>query len=299
MHRELEPAIDDVQRCRSASESPQDTTAEALVEACRLLSSEEPVQTRDLACAVGLSASYFQRCFKKHLGVTPQQYRRRILAERGRDALGRVRSVTQSVYEAGYSSSSRFYEGVGQELGMKPSVALAGAPGEVIHYALAQCSLGHLVVAWTRRGVCEVGFADSPDELVPQLKRHFPKATLNASEPTNWVEAVIGAVEMTTSVDIPLDIRGTAFQERVWRELRAIPAGETRTYSEIASALGQPSAVRAVARACATNSLAVLVPCHRAVRKDGSLAGYRWGVERKHELLLREARKPCGVVGSR
>jgi AraC family transcriptional regulator of adaptative response/methylated-DNA-[protein]-cysteine methyltransferase len=264
---------------------------EALVEACRLLSSEALVHTRDVACAVGLSSSYFQRCFKKHLGVTPQQYRRRILAERGREALGAADSVTQSVYEAGYSSSSRFYEGLGQELGMKPSVARAGGPGEVILYALAQCSLGHLVIAWTRRGVCEVGFADSPGELVPQLKRHFPKAKLDASDPAEWVEAVIGAVEMTSSVDIPLDIRGTAFQERVWRELRAIPAGETRTYSQIASALGQPSAVRAVARACATNSLAVLVPCHRAVRKDGSLAGYRWGVERKRELLLREARK--------
>jgi AraC family transcriptional regulator of adaptative response/methylated-DNA-[protein]-cysteine methyltransferase len=264
---------------------------EALVEACRLLSSEEPVHTRDVARAVGLSGSYFQRCFKKHLGVTPQQYRRRILAERGREALGAADSVTQSVYEAGYSSSSRFYEGLGQELGMKPSVARAGGPGEVIHYALAQCSLGHLVIAWTRRGVCEVGFADSPGELVPQLKRHFPKARLDASDQAEWVAAVIGAVEMTSSVDIPLDIRGTAFQERVWRELRAIPAGETRTYSQIASALGQPSAVRAVARACATNSLAVLVPCHRAVRKDGSLAGYRWGVERKRELLLREARK--------
>jgi AraC family transcriptional regulator of adaptative response/methylated-DNA-[protein]-cysteine methyltransferase len=291
MHGEIEPTIEHGERRGPASESVQDAMAEALVVACSLLSSEEPAHTRDVARVVGLSGSYFQRCFKKHLGVTPQQYRRRILAERGRDALGAADSVTQSVYEAGYSSSSRFYEGVGQELGMKPSVARAGGPGEVILYALAQCSLGHLMIAWTRRGVCEVGFADSPGELVPQLKRHFPKAKLDASDPAEWVEAVIGAVEMTSSVDIPLDIRGTAFQERVWQELRAIPAGETRTYSEIASVLGQPSAVRAVARACATNSLAVLVPCHRVIRKDGSLAGYRWGVERKRELLRREARK--------
>ncbi len=276
-------------RCRPESSRPKNGTIEALVEACRLLSSEEPIQTRDIAGVVGLSNSYFQRSFKKHLGVTPQQYRRRVIAERGRDALGRTRSVTESIYEAGYASSSRFYEGVGRELGMKPSVARAGAPGEVIRYALAESSLGHVVIAWTERGVCLVGLADSPDELAPQLKQRFPKASLEEAEQAAWTAAVVQAVEIATPADLPIDIRGTAFQERVWRALREIPAGETRTYSEIAHTLGMPSAARAVAGACAVNSLAVLIPCHRVVRADGDLAGYRWGVDRKRELLRREA----------
>ncbi|MDH3201335.1 MAG: bifunctional DNA-binding transcriptional regulator/O6-methylguanine-DNA methyltransferase Ada [Myxococcales bacterium] len=277
-------------RCRPESSAPKDVRVEALVEACRLLCLEESMQTRDVAAAVGLSASYFQRSFKRHLGVTPQQYRRRVLAERGRDALGQTGSVTESIYKAGYASSSRFYEGVGQELGMKPSVAKAGAPGEVIHYALAECSLGHVVIAWTHRGVCLVGLADSPGELAGQLEQRFPKASLDEAEQVEWTGAVVRAVEIATPIDIPIDIRGTAFQERVWQALRDIPAGETRTYSEIAKTLGTPSAARAVAGACGANSLAVLVPCHRVVRADGGLAGYRWGADRKRELLRREAR---------
>ncbi len=278
-------------RCRPESSMPKDGTVKALVEACRLLSLAEPMQTRKVAGTVGLSASYFQRSFKRHLGVTPQQYRRRVLAERGRDALGQTRSVTESIYEAGYASSSRFYEGVGQELGMKPSVARAGAPGEIIRYALAECSLGHLLIAWTYRGVCLVALADSSEELALQRKQRFPRASFEEAEQAEWTGAVVRAVEMTTQVDIPIDIRGTAFQERVWRALRDIPAGETRTYSEIANGLGMPSAARAVAGACAANSLAVLVPCHRVVRQDGDLTGYRWGVDRKRELLRREAKQ--------
>lgn len=260
-----------------------------VVLACRLLSSDEPMETRQVARAVGLSDSYFQRCFKKQLGVTPQQYRRRVLAERGRDAIGRTGSVTESIYEAGYSSSSRFYDGVGRELGMKPSVARAGGLGEEIEHVIAPCSLGHILVAWTARGVCEVAFADDPEELLPRLAKHFPRATLRASEQSEWARAVIESVEMATPANIPLDVRGTAFQERVWSALRAIPAGETRTYSEIAEAMGDPKSARAVARACASNKLAVVVPCHRVVRKDGDLSGYRWGVERKRELLRRES----------
>jgi AraC family transcriptional regulator of adaptative response/methylated-DNA-[protein]-cysteine methyltransferase len=274
---------------RKAKSMPHAQPNHPIVEACRLLSSEEPMKTREVAEAVGLSDSYFQRCFKKHLGITPQQYRRRLLAERGREAIGRAASVTESIYEAGYSTSSRFYDGVGRELGMKPSVARAGGVGEEIHYVIAGCSLGQILIAWTKRGVCEVALADSARDLLSQLETHFPKAVLQPSEETRWVRAVIDAVEMAAPADIPLDIRGTAFQERVWRELRAIPVGETRSYSEIAEALGAPAAARAVARACASNTLAVVVPCHRAIRKDGALSGYRWGVERKRELLRREA----------
>jgi AraC family transcriptional regulator of adaptative response/methylated-DNA-[protein]-cysteine methyltransferase len=263
--------------------------SQAVVEACRLLSSEERIETRNLAAAIGLSSSYFQRCFKRQLGVTPQQFRRRILAERGRELLGQTPSVTESLYAAGYSSSSRFYEGLGRELGMKPASALAGAPGERIRYAIADCSLGAIVVAWTKRGVCEVGFGDTSTGLASRLAQHFPKARLEPADETNWVRAVIASVEMKSPPEIPLDMRGTAFQERVWQELRNIPIGETRTYSDIAAALGEPSAARAVARACATNKLAFVIPCHRVVRKGGQLAGYRWGIERKRELLAREA----------
>lgn len=260
----------------------------AVVEACRLLSSEEPIRSRDVARAVGLSAAYFQRCFKKQLGITPQQYRRRVIAERGRNVLGRSRSVTESIYEAGYSSSSRFYEGLGRELGMRPSVARAGGTGETIQYAVARCSLGQLMVAWTERGVCEVAFDDSKKILICRLQQRFPGAALQAAGRHDWVSAVIDAVEHAASVNIPLDIRGTAFQERVWQALRAIPVGEKRTYSDVAQAVGRPKATRAVARACAENVLAVLVPCHRVVGKNGSLVGYRWGIERKRELLRRE-----------
>lgn len=275
-------------RCRPMDRCGGDSMTDAMVEACRLLGSDDAAQNRDIADAVGLSESYFQRSFKKRFGVTPRQYRRRVLAERGRGTIGRARSVTESIYEAGYSSSSRFYDGIGQELGMNPSTAHHGGLGERIQYAIFGCSLGQVLIAWTARGVCEVGFANTADELRRRLEDHFPKASREASDDAEWAEALIRSVEMTSPVDVPLDIRGTAFQERVWRELREIPLGETRTYSEVAQALGEPSAARAVARACAANTLAVFIPCHRVVRKDGNPSGYRWGIDRKTELLSRE-----------
>ena len=278
-------------RCRPVDLAAPDRASEAMVEACRLLGAADPIRTRDVAQSVGLSDSYFQRSFKKYLGVTPQQYRRRAIAERGRDAIGQADSVTESIYDAGYSSSSRFYDGVGRELGMDPAVARAGGPDQRIRYSTAPCSLGFILVAWTERGVCEVAFGDTRSELLPQLETHFPKAALESADENRWVRDIVESVDVSTSPDIPLNIRGTAFQERVWRELRAIPLGETRTYSDVAFALGAPSATRAVASACASNRIAVLVPCHRVVRKDGELTGYRWGVARKRELLDREARR--------
>ena len=246
------------------------------------------MRNREVAEAIGLSDAYFQRAFKKRVGITPQQFRRRLLAERARKRIAQAGSVTESVYAAGYSSSSRFYDGIGQELGMTPSAAKGGGAGERIGYAVLDCSLGKALIAWTSRGVCEVAFADSESEVLGQLATHFPNAAIEPSNRTEWARAVVEAVEMVTPADVPLDIRGTAFQERVWRELRRIPIGETRTYSEVAQALHVPSAARAIARACATNRLAVLVPCHRVVRKDETPSGYRWGLERKRELLRRE-----------
>lgn len=275
-------------RCRPAT-APVDEGMALVQEACRRLRAEERMTTRDVARGLGLSPSYFQRVFKKRLGVTPQQFRRRVLAERGRDALGRSASVTESVYEAGYSSSSRFYDSVAPELGMKPAAARAGAPGELLRYATVESSLGWLLIAWTERGVCQVGFADKPAELVAALRRTFPKARLEPSGRTPWVDAIVAAVETSTPADIPLDLRGTVFQERVWQLLREIPSGTTRTYKDLAEALGNPKGVRAVAGAIARNPLAVVVPCHRVIRSDGSLAGYRWGAARKRELLRRES----------
>lgn len=276
-------------RCAPLDPNARDALSDSIREACRLLASEDGAQNRDVAAAIGLSDSYFQRAFKKRFGITPQQYRRRILAERARDCIGGSDSVTQTIYEAGYSSSSRFYEGVGRELGMNPSAAKAGGADERIQYALLNCTLGQALVAWTERGVCEVAFAGTREGLRRQLEKHFPKARLEKAERSAWAEAVISSVEASSPIDVPLDIRGTVFQERVWRELRKIPIGETRSYSELAKSLGEPSAARAVARACASNLLAVLIPCHRVIRKDGDLSGYRWGLERKRELLRREA----------
>lgn len=275
-------------RCRPDESRPETPSDRAMVEACRLLSENESMRTKDVARAVGLSDSYFQRVFKKQLGITPQQYRRRVLAERARGTIAQSGSVTESVYRAGYSSSSRFYEGIGKELGMSPAAAHVGGTGEQIQYAVTQCSLGWILVAWTERGVCEVSLGDDDVSLVSQLTAHFPRATLEASEAGEWADAVVEAVDMSSPTRIPLDIRGTAFQERVWQALRKIPKGETRTYAEVARSLGQPNGARAVARACATNPLAVVVPCHRVVRKDGRASGYRWGLERKDALLRRE-----------
>lgn len=275
-------------RCRPDRDRADSSSSRTMAAACRMLSREAAVQTRDVARAVGLSESYFARMFKRRLGVTPQQYRRRVLAERARDTIGRGASVTESVYRSGYSSSSRFYEGIGKELGMKPAVARGGAPGEQIRYVLTQCSLGWLLVAWTERGVCEVALGDDEASLIAQLEAHFPRAVLDASAACAWADAVVDAVEMSSPAAIPLDIRGTAFQERVWQTLRGIPAGQTRTYAEIARSMGMPKGARAVARACATNPLAVVVPCHRVVRQDGRASGYRWGIERKESLLRRE-----------
>lgn len=274
-------------RCRPSA-APE---ASVVTEACRRLAADEAATTADIAAAIGLSPSYFQRLFKQQLGVTPGQYRRRVRAGRGREALGKSGSVTEAVYEAGYGASSRFYDDVGKELGMAPSAARAGAPGEVIRYSVATCSLGRLLVAWTERGVCEVAFGESAQPLIRKLHERFHRARVEQGRDCAWVSAVVRAVEMEERMEVPLDIRGTAFQERVWRVLRAIPPGETRTYAAVAAALGQPAAVRAVGRACSANRLAFLVPCHRVVGRGGELTGYRWGAERKRALLTREAKR--------
>lgn len=281
-------------RCR-----PQDSAAPPamarLIAACRLLeTSDEAPTCRAVAERIGLNPHYFQRLFKKRLGVTPHAYRQRVLAERSKQLLAQGKSVTSAAIGAGYSSSSRFYESAARELGMTPRTARRGAPGETVCYAIADSTLGAVLIAWTGRGVCEVQFCDDEAEGVAQLSRRFPRAQFERVEQHPWIDAVLRVVNVQQANhrrdrDLPLDIRGTAFQQRVWRQLRTIPPGTTRTYTELAAELGVPKAVRAVASAVAANRLAVIVPCHRVIRQDGSLAGYRWGLERKQLMLERES----------
>jgi AraC family transcriptional regulator, regulatory protein of adaptative response / methylated-DNA-[protein]-cysteine methyltransferase len=280
-------------RCQPMGEDPRGRQAELLVKACRLLESDEDgVRCAQVAAKVGLSPHYFQRLFKRETGVTPQQYRNRMLADRGKNQLASSKTVTQAAHAAGYSSTGRFYARAGKELGMSPRAAKSRANGELVRYAVRPCSLGRLLVAWTDRGVCDVRFGETPAELAAGLCERLKRATIEQAPACPWVDAVLARVErpaeQSPTDHIPLDIRGTAFQERVWQELRKIPPGQTRTYSQLAAASGNAAAVRAAAQACATNPVAIVIPCHRIIGKSGDLTGYRWGVERKRELLRRE-----------
>jgi len=278
-------------RCRPDDIDPRQNLDRALVQACRLLEAgDNGVRSDEVAARLGLNRYYFQRFFKRRTGVTPQEYRRRALSERAKGELSKAASVTDAVYAAGYSSSSRFYEGAGRELGMSPREARAGASGRTVEYAVRPCSLGRLLVAWTEKGVCDVQFGDSDAEVTESLAERLPGAVLAETEVPRWVDDVAELAERPHSRRIPIDIQGTAFQQRVWKELQRIPSGETRTYTEIARAIGAPTSARAVARACATNHVAIVIPCHRVVRTDGDLSGYRWGRERKSSLLRRESK---------
>ena len=246
-----------------------------------------------LARAAGLGPFQLHRLFRRVLGVTPRQYADAVRLRRFKQVLRKGGNVTSALYDAGYGSSSRLYERSGSQLGMTPGDYLRGAPGLEIRYALVDSPLGRLLVGATPRGVCAVMLGKPDAQLVRELAHDFPRAQLRADARGigAWARAVVDRLRpRATGTEIPLDIRGTAFQRRVWEELRRIPAGQTRTYSEIARRIGRPEAVRAVARACATNSISVVVPCHRVVGKNGSLTGYRWGIERKQALLEAEKR---------
>lgn len=259
-----------------------------VVRACRLLEGEEAIGTGALAARLVIDPFRLQRLFRREVGVAPQAYRRRALAERARAALAREPTVSAALYGAGYSASSRFYAGVGRELGMPPRQAKAGGAGASVEFTIRECTLGRLLVAWTARGVCEVRLADTDEEAAEALRARFPAATLRWTGAPAWVDEVAREVERPRRSTLPLDVQGTAFQQRVWEALRRIPPGETRTYGELAAQLGVPRAARAVAGAVAANPVAVLVPCHRVIRGDGQLSGFRWGPARKRELLRRE-----------
>ncbi|HEX7091755.1 MAG TPA: bifunctional DNA-binding transcriptional regulator/O6-methylguanine-DNA methyltransferase Ada [Longimicrobiales bacterium] len=263
---------------------------------------DETVTLEQLGRVAYMSPFHLQRSFKRLLGVTPREYVRARRAERLKQRLRAGDTVSRATFEAGYGSGSRVYERAGEELGMTPGTYGRGGAGETIRYAIVTTSLGRLLVAATARGVCAVAFGESDAELEAELRREFPRASLEraSDEVGAWVAAVVALVEGEVArVDVPLDLRATAFQQRVWKALREIPPGETRTYGEVARAIGEPRAARAVARACASNPVAVVVPCHRVVpaASGAGVGGYRWGAERKRKLLAREARLASGDAG--
>jgi AraC family transcriptional regulator of adaptative response/methylated-DNA-[protein]-cysteine methyltransferase len=280
-------------RCNPDGLSIDAENAAMITKACRLIGeADETPSLAELAEAVDLSPYYFHRLFKRITGLTPKAYAAAHRAARMRKGLDSAASVTEAIYSAGFSSSSRFYEGSTGMLGMTPTSYRAGGDKEVLTFAVAQCSLGAILVASSTKGVAAILLGDDPDELVRDLQDQFPKAGLvgGDSEYERLVARVVEFVESPRhGLDLPLDVRGTAFQQRVWQALREVPAGKTESYTSLATRIGSPKAVRAVASALAANKLAVAIPCHRVVRHDGALSGYRWGAERKRALLDRES----------
>ncbi len=271
----------------------QDAENAALVaKACRLIEEAETAPSLgELAAATELSPGYFHRLFKAATGLTPKAYAKAKRAERVRLQLGEGQPVTEAIYGAGFNSSGRFYEATNAMLGMTPSRYRDGGAHETLHFAVGESSLGAILVAQSVKGVAAILLGEDPARLVEDLQRRFPKAELIGADADYeaLVARVVGLVEAPgVGHDLPLDVRGTAFQQRVWQALREIPAGRTATYAEIAEKIGSPRATRAVAGACAANTLAIAIPCHRVIRLDGDLSGYRWGVERKRTLLDRE-----------
>lgn len=279
-------------RCNPEGLSSDAGNAALVEQACRLIeASDEPLSLGNLAAAVELSPSYFHRLFRARTGLTPKAYTSAHRARRVRDTLAAGGRVTDAIYEAGFNSNGRFYEQSGAMLGMTPGRYRSGGADEVLHFAVAQCSLGAILVASSDKGVASILLGDDPEALVHDLQDRFPRAELVGADAgyEELVAKVVGFVEAPAmGLDLPLDVRGTAFQQRVWQALREIPAGETATYAEVARRIGSPTATRAVAGACAANPIAIAIPCHRVIRNDGALSGYRWGVERKRRLIEME-----------
>jgi AraC family transcriptional regulator of adaptative response/methylated-DNA-[protein]-cysteine methyltransferase len=279
-------------RCRPNEGSPADRHIAAIGRACALIRARDELPSlAELADAAGISRFHFHRVFKQITGATPREWGKAHRLGRFADRLDAGEGVAEAAYGAGFGASSRAYEAAPNGLGMTPAARRRGGRGETIRYTVVSTWLGWAIVAATERGICMTALADSRAALESDLRRRFPSAELLPADAalSGWAERVVRYITRPgDALDLPLDIRGTAFQARVWRALQKIPPGKTATYSDIAAALGQPQSVRAVAQACASNKLAVVVPCHRVVRRDGDLAGYRWGVERKRALLDRE-----------
>jgi AraC family transcriptional regulator of adaptative response/methylated-DNA-[protein]-cysteine methyltransferase len=282
-------------RCRPNLGGPAKAVAAPIVRAATYMERhvDETVPLATLANVAELSPAHFQRQFKRALGVSPREYQAALRAERFRQSLRNGRDVTSALYDAGYGSPSRVYDAAPTGRGVVPSRYRRGAGGLVIGFTIVATELGRLLVAGTLKGVCAVKLGDAAGKLEDDLRKEFPAATIvrDRKLTAEWVSAIVQQLRGASDrFDLPLDVRGTAFQWRVWQALRDIPFGETRSYSDVAKAIGRPRAVRAVARACATNPVCVVVPCHRVVAKSGDSGGYRWGVERKRRLLELEAK---------
>jgi AraC family transcriptional regulator of adaptative response/methylated-DNA-[protein]-cysteine methyltransferase len=279
-------------RCRPTEDSSASRHVAAVERACALLRSSDAIPSlAELADAAGISPFHFHRVFKQVTGATPRDYARTHRLGRLGDKLAAGQPVTEAIYASGFGSSSRAYESAPAGLGMTPGARRRGGAGQTIRFATVETPLGWALVAATERGICMTALADNPENLAANLRQRFPAAALIADDAglKDWADRIVHFITAPDrNLDLPLDIQGTAFQARVWRALQKIPFGKTASYTEIATALGQPKAVRAVAQACAANKLALLVPCHRVIRSDGDLGGYRWGLERKRALLARE-----------
>jgi AraC family transcriptional regulator of adaptative response/methylated-DNA-[protein]-cysteine methyltransferase len=280
-------------RCRPNEPGSAERQAAVVAKACRLIEAADEVPSLDtLAQAASMSRFHFHRVFKAVTGVTPKAYGDAHRAGRVRDRLTRGGSVTAAIYGAGFNSNGRFYAAASDLLGMTPTQFRGGGRGTAIRFAVGECWLGTILVAATAKGICAIELGDDPEALVRGLQDRFAHADLVGGDAAfeQWVAKVVGFIEAPqAALDLPLDIRGTAFQLRVWDAIRQVPPGSTASYTEIARRIGAPQAVRAVASACASNAIAVAIPCHRIVRRDGGVSGYRWGVERKRALLDRES----------
>ncbi len=283
-------------RCRPRQPSLAERNVRVVAAACRSIeAAETPPVLAALAAAADLSPHHFHRVFKAVTGVTPKSYAAAQRGRKVREGLKRAASVTEALFDAGYNSGGRFYEQSAAVLGMTPKRFRNGGERTTIRFAVGECSLGAILVAATDKGVCAILLGDDPDALLRDLQSRFSKAELLGGDPK--FEALVATVialieEPQRGAQLPLDVRGTAFQQKVWQALSTVRAGETVSYADIAARIGAPKAVRAVAQACAANHVAVAIPCHRVVLNDGALGGYAWGIERKRALLERESRKP-------
>jgi AraC family transcriptional regulator, regulatory protein of adaptative response / methylated-DNA-[protein]-cysteine methyltransferase len=289
-------------RCRPADGSVADRHVAACARACALIRAGDTLPSlAELAKAAGISRFHFHRVFKQITGATPRDWAKTHRLGRFAERLDTGENVTEAAYAAGFGSSSRVYEAAPSGLGMTPGARRRGGAGETIGFVTMATPLGLVLVAATGRGICMTALGDDRTALEAELRKRFPAAALAAADAVlaDWAARIVQFITRPgEQPDLPLDIRGTAFQARVWRALQKIPLGKTATYRDIAAALGQPKAVRAVANACAANKLALLVPCHRVLRHDGGLGGYRWGLTRKEALLARERKAAAGDAGA-
>jgi AraC family transcriptional regulator of adaptative response/methylated-DNA-[protein]-cysteine methyltransferase len=289
-------------RCRPAQAEQRDPKAAAVARVCRHIETvladpnsagdENALKLRALASRAGISAHQLGRAFRRLMGITPRQYADSLRMRRLKSRLKKGDDVTTALYDAGFGSSSRLYERAPQQLGMTPATYRRGGEGMQIRYTLAASPLGHVLVAATKRGISAIYLSENDATLESELRREYPRAQIERDRHglENWVRQIVAHLRgREPRLDLPTDVQATAFQRRVWEELRRIPYGTTRTYTQVARAIGQPTAVRAVARACATNPVSIVVPCHRVVREDGNLAGYRWGISRKEALIAHES----------